>query len=187
MKKTIHYLSVILMLAFLLPNTLLAQDPVAKKKVVKKEQKAKAKTASQSDVKKFSKKTLKKGSKGQEVKSAQKALNANGAKDGRTMIKTKGEATETMAKGPSPAEIKKHSSKSLKTGSKGESAKSEPNFGKGTKKAVQSFQKKNKLDSDGIVGPKTNAKKAPKTITEEMKKKHKGKKAKKKKTLKKDQ
>lgn len=74
-----------------------------------------------------------------------------------------------MAKGPSPAEIKKHSKSTIKKGSKGAAvecfqkvlnangAKIEVDgqFGSGTKKAVEAFQKKKNLGVDGIVGPKT--------------------------------
>ena len=74
-----------------------------------------------------------------------------------------------MPSGPSSSEIKKHSSKTLKVGSKGDAVKClqqclnqqggklevDGDFGKGTKKSVSDFQKKKKLGVDGIVGPKT--------------------------------
>ena len=76
---------------------------------------AKNKTASSSDVKKFSSQTLKSGSKGPAVGFLQQQLN--------DQAKSKLSVDE--------------------------------DFGSGTKSAVKSFQKKNKLSVDGIVGPNT--------------------------------
>jgi hypothetical protein len=107
----------------------------------------------------------------------------------KTEIIKKNKKTEQVrpAKGERPTDVKKFSSKTLKSGSKGTPAKPKQESlnqvnGVGTKKAVVQFQKKKKLDSDGIVGPKT--------ISEANKKKVRAKKKpnqKKKKQLKKKQ
>jgi len=189
MKTVNNYLVIILMMAFLIPAGLQAQDPVAKKEEVKKEVKktaeVKKKQASKSDIKKYSKKTLKKGSKGEAVKSLQEGVNKNEASAKEKERLGNYEIQRAKAKSDIPDAGIGDKAKKKMTASETNS-KSGAKFGKGTKKGVVDFQKKKKLDADGKVGPKTNAK-VPNKISESMKKKNKKKDKKKNKTLKKDQ
>jgi murein L,D-transpeptidase YcbB/YkuD len=87
-------------------------------------------------------------------------------KEATKKVVVKEKEAKTQAKGPSAAEIKKHSSKTLKVGSKGEAKKmnqkvlhkkkAETRKINKTEIEGKEFQKKKKLKSDGIVGPKTN-------------------------------
>ena len=137
------------------------------------------KSGPQGEVKKHVRQPLPKGSKGDFGPEAKDDKSPRGAAKGERPPELKRYTAGTPKKGSKGKEVEatqrlmnKSDAQAVKAKKSRTTANSD--FGSATKKGVADYQKKNKLDSDG--------KRIPKTITDEMKKKHKAK-AKQKKNL----